>query len=91
MRDGNGTKALVRSRKSRMIAGVCAGAAEYFGIDVTLIRVLVAVVALITGGAGVLAYLVAWAMIPGEEEKASPAENVDNTKQGAGSVTGHGF
>lgn len=50
---------LVRSRKARMIAGVCAGAAEYFGWDVTLVRVLVAVVSTITGGMGVLAYLAA--------------------------------
>lgn len=89
MRDGNETKVLVRSRNGRMIAGVCAGAAEYFGIDVTLVRVLVAVVAVMTGGAGALAYLVAWAVIPGE--KASPAESFADTKQGAGSVSGHGI
>jgi phage shock protein C len=47
-----------------MVAGVCAGAAEYFGIEVTLVRVIVAVVSVITGGAGVLAYLAAWAFIP---------------------------
>ena len=80
MRDGNRTKVLVRSRKDRMVAGVCAGAAEYFGIDVTLVRALVAV---ITGGAGVLAYLAAWAIIASEGEKASPAENIANTKQDA--------
>jgi phage shock protein C len=91
MRDGNGTKILVRSRNGRMVAGVCAGAAEYLGIDVTLVRVLVAVVAVITGGAGVLAYLAAWAIIPGEGEKASPAENIANTKQDAGSASGHGI
>jgi phage shock protein C len=80
MRDRNGTKVLVRSRNGRMVAGVCAGAAEYFGIDVTLVRALVAV---ITGGAGVLAYLAAWAIILSEGEKASPAENIANTKQDA--------
>jgi phage shock protein C len=73
----------VRSRNGRMVAGVCAGAAEYFGIDVTLVRALVAVVAVITGGAGVLAYLAAWAIIASEGEKASPAENIANTKQDA--------
>jgi phage shock protein C len=57
-------KVLVRERKGRMVAGICAGAAEYFGIDVTLIRVMVAVVCILTGGVGVLAYLVAWAIIP---------------------------
>jgi phage shock protein PspC (stress-responsive transcriptional regulator) len=83
MRNGNGTKVLVRSRQGRMVAGVCAGAAEYFGIDVTLVRALAAVVAVITGGAGVLAYLAAWAIIPGEGEKTSPADNIVSAKQGA--------
>ena len=83
MRDGNGTRVLVRSRDGRMVAGVCAGAAEYFGVDVTLVRVIVTVVALITGGAGVLAYLAAWAIIPQEGEKASPAENIASAKEGA--------
>ena len=81
MRDGNGTKVLVRSRNGRMVAGVCAGAAEYFGIDVTLVRVIVAVVAVITGGAGVLAYLVAWIIIPDEGQKSSLAENMFGKKQ----------
>jgi hypothetical protein len=52
--------------------------------------VLVAVVAVMTGGVGVLAYLAAWVIIPEEGEKASPAENVANTKQGAGSGSSHG-
>jgi phage shock protein C len=91
MRDGNGAKVLVRSRNGRMVAGVCAGAAEYFGIDVTLVRVLVAVVAVITGGVGVLAYLAAWVIIPEEGEQASPAGNIANTKRGARSGSGHGI
>ncbi|MDX6343728.1 MAG: PspC domain, partial [Trebonia sp.] len=37
-----------------MVAGVCMGVAEYFGMDVTMLRVIVAVVAVITGGAGFL-------------------------------------
>jgi len=80
---GNGSKVLVRSRKGRMVAGVCAGTAEYFGVDVTLVRVIVAVVSVITGGAGVLAYLAAWVIIPGEGEKASIAQNIVTKKQDA--------
>jgi phage shock protein C len=83
MRDGNGTKVLARSRKDRMVAGVCAGAAEYFGIDVTLVRVIVAVVAVITGGAGALAYLAAWVIIPEQGETTPIAENIASTKQDA--------
>jgi len=83
MRDRNGTKVLVRSRRDRMAAGVCAGAAEYFGIDVTLVRVIVAVVAVISGGAGALAYLAAWVIIPEEGETTPIAGNIASTKQDA--------
>ena len=85
MNSGNETKVLVRSRKGRMVAGVCAGLAEYFGIDVTLARVIVAVIAVITGGAGILAYLVAWAIIPEEGEKSSIADNLVSSKQNTSS------
>ncbi len=69
MNGGNGTKVLVRNRKGRMLAGVCSGVAGYLGFDVTLVRVIVAVVCVITGGAGVLAYLAAWVIIPDEADK----------------------
>jgi phage shock protein C len=72
----DGTKVLVRSRKDRMVAGVCAGIADYFGWDVTLVRVTVAVVSVITGGTGVLAYLAAWAIVPAEGEDASIADDL---------------
>jgi phage shock protein C len=81
MRDGNGSKVLVRRRDGRMLAGVCAGVADYFGLDVTLVRVIWAVVAVITGGAGVLAYLVAWIIIPSEGQQSPVAENMDGKKQ----------
>jgi len=83
MTDGNGSKVLVRPRNGRMLAGVCAAVAGYFGLDVTLVRVIWAVVSVITGGAGVLAYLVAWVIIPGEGQKSSMAENITGTNQDA--------
>ena len=83
MNVGNGTKILVRSRKGRMVAGICAGIADYSGLDVTLVRVIVAVVSVITGGAGVLAYLAAWVIIPGEGETTSIAQNLIGAKQDA--------
>jgi phage shock protein C len=76
MRDGNEGKVLVRSRDGRMLAGVCAGVADYLGFDVTLVRVIWAVVSVLTGGVGVLAYLAAWALIPDEGQKSSIAENL---------------
>ncbi len=75
------TKVLVRSRKDRMVAGVCAGLAEYFGWDATLVRVLACVISVITGGAGILAYLAAWAIIPAEGEKMSVAEELISKNQ----------
>jgi phage shock protein C len=56
-------KKLYRSRSDSMVAGVCGGLGEYFGIDSTLIR-LVFVVATILGGHGILAYLICLILIP---------------------------
>lgn len=81
MRDRNGSKVLMRPRDGRMLAGVCAGVADYFGLDVTLVRVIWAVLAVITGGAGILAYLVAWILIPNEGQKSSVAENMVGKEQ----------
>ena len=52
-----------------MLAGVCAGVAGYFGLDVTVVRVIWAIVSVITGGAGILAYLVAWGLIPDDGQQ----------------------
>jgi phage shock protein C len=77
MTERNGSsKVLMRRRDGRMLAGVCAGIAEYFGWDVTLVRVIWAVVSVLTGGAGALAYLAAWVIIPDEGQKGSIAENL---------------
>jgi phage shock protein C len=59
---------LIRPRADRKIAGVCAGFAEYFDLDVTLVRVVWLVVALMTG-VFLIPYLVAWIVMP--EEPAS--------------------
>jgi phage shock protein C len=83
MNGGNGTKILVRSQQGRMAAGICAGIAEYSGLDVTLVRLIVTVVSVLTGGAAVLAYLAAWMIIPGEGKKTSIAQDVMGKKQHA--------
>jgi phage shock protein PspC (stress-responsive transcriptional regulator) len=56
-------KRLYRSRDNRMIAGVCGGIGEYFDVDPTIIRLLW-ILFIFAGGAGILAYLVAWIVIP---------------------------
>jgi phage shock protein C len=54
---------LTRPRNNRVIAGVCAGFALHYGWDLTLVRVLTALLALFTG-VGAVAYLIAWLIIP---------------------------
>jgi phage shock protein C len=60
-----GRRKLMRSRTDRKIAGVCAGFAEYFDLDVTVVRVVWLIVAFF-GGGGVLAYVIAWIVVPEE-------------------------
>ena len=58
--------ALRRSRNNRMIAGVCGGLGEFFGVDPFWFR-LGFLIALVPGGVpGIAAYLVLWLMVPNE-------------------------
>ncbi len=59
------SKRLYRSRTDRMLGGVCAGLGEYLDIDPTLVRVAWVVISLL-GGAGLLAYILCWIIIPEE-------------------------
>jgi phage shock protein C len=58
-------KRLYRSRKERMLAGVCGGVADYFDADPSLVRIIFVVAGLL-GGPGVLAYLIMWLVVPEE-------------------------
>ncbi|MDO4473716.1 MAG: PspC domain-containing protein [Eubacteriales bacterium] len=58
------SKKLYRSKRERMICGVCGGIAEYFNIDPTLIRLGWVLVALT--GSGLIAYFAAAIIIPDE-------------------------
>lgn len=57
-------KRLVRRRDDRMLAGVCSGVADYFGLDVTLVRLLTVLGAIFGLGSLVVAYVVAWILLP---------------------------
>lgn len=57
-------KNLVRSKKNRVIAGVCGGIGEYLEIDPVVIRLLWILLTLISFGTGILAYIIAWIIIP---------------------------
>ncbi|HEU5341422.1 PspC domain-containing protein [Edaphobacter sp.] len=58
------TGQLVRPRENRMIGGVCAGFALHYGWDLSLVRVITAVIMVLSAGAGVVAYIAAWVIIP---------------------------
>lgn len=62
---------LMRPRQGRKLAGVCLGFAEYFDLDVTLVR-LVWLVASVMTGIGILSYPIAWIVMP-DEPRALPA------------------
>ena len=56
-------RTLVRPQNDRMLAGVCAGIARYFGIDPTIVRIGWVLFSLFVGS-GVLAYLLMWLFMP---------------------------
>lgn len=66
---------LTRSTRDRWLTGVCGGIAEWTGIDVTIVRVAFAVIAL-CGGGGVLAYVLAWLIIPSDDAEESHADRL---------------
>ncbi len=74
-----GTKHLYRAQDGRMVAGVCAGLAAYFGVGPTLVRLIFAVLSIV-GGTGILIYLGAWVVIPDEVDGTSIAENLINKR-----------
>jgi phage shock protein C len=58
-------KRLVRPRQGRKIAGVCLGVAEYFDVDVTLVRLVWLITSFMTG-IGLISYPIAWIVMPEE-------------------------
>jgi phage shock protein C len=65
-------KTLYRSRDDRMAGGVCAGIADYFDLDPTVVRLLAVLVTLLSSGGAIIVYVVLWAVVP--EEPRVPAE-----------------
>jgi phage shock protein PspC (stress-responsive transcriptional regulator) len=74
-------RSLSRSTSDRMLAGVAAGVARYFGADPTVVRIIFAVLA-VFGGAGVPLYLAGWLLIPEEGCKESIATAFMHSLQG---------
>jgi len=57
-------KRLYRSEEDRLIAGVCGGLGEHFGIDPVIIRILMVILVLAGGPTGVILYALFWLLIP---------------------------
>jgi phage shock protein C len=66
---------LCRPIHGRMLAGVAAGIADYLGVDVTIIRIVFALLTVV-GGAGVPVYLAGWLLIPEEGASQSIASDL---------------
>jgi len=58
-------KKLFRSRKDRILGGVCGGLGNYLNVDPVLVRVVWAIL-FFAAGVGLLAYILAWIIIPEE-------------------------
>jgi phage shock protein PspC (stress-responsive transcriptional regulator) len=72
--------ALRRPFQDRMVAGVAAGLARYFGVDVTIVRIAFAVLTVI-GGAGIPLYLAGLLLIPDEGSDQSIASSIIESLQ----------
>lgn len=57
-------KKLYRSKKERMIGGVCGGIGKFLEIDPTVVRVIWAFMTVLSIGVGIIAYILAWIIIP---------------------------
>ena len=74
-------KKLYRSETDKVLCGVCGGIAEYFEIDPTLVRLGLVAFSLL-GGGGVLAYLIAAAIMPKKEELVKTDDFAAGTESG---------
>lgn len=62
---------LTRSRSDRMLAGVCGGLAQFFGLDASLVRIAYAILTIFTAFAGVPVHILMWIIIPEEKNRYS--------------------
>jgi len=70
----NPERKLTRSSRQKMIAGVCGGLAEYFGLDVTIVRVAYVLISVISVAfPGILAYIILMFVMPPPDATAPPA------------------
>lgn len=81
MNENHQNKRFRRSASDRFLAGVCGGIAEFLRVDSTIVRLLF-VVLTVLGFSGVFVYILAWLIMPDENEKRSLLEQVIRNFQG---------
>ncbi len=74
------TKRLYRSRKQRMVGGLCGGLGEFLGMDATVVRLIVVLITIFWPFT-ILAYLVLMLVVPEEPAAEKPAEIVETDDQ----------
>jgi len=57
-------KRLYRSKKDRILGGICAGLGEHLDVDPNIIRLIWAAVTVLSFGVGIIVYILAWILIP---------------------------
>ncbi|BDC35649.1 PspC domain-containing protein [Candidatus Methanoliparum sp. LAM-1] len=73
-------KRLYRSKKNKIIGGVCGGIAEYLDIDPTVIRIIYVLLTIFTEFLpGIIVYLLLWLIIPNEPEKDDEIKEIEKT------------
>jgi phage shock protein C len=72
---------LTRSRSDRVFAGVCGGLAAYMGLDPVLVRVLYVALTFLSGGTGILLYVLAWIIVPAAGEDMTPLAPKDESSK----------
>ncbi|MCG5217737.1 PspC domain-containing protein [Streptosporangium soli] len=82
MNENTNVKKLRRTRRGRVIAGVCSGVGDYIGVDANIIRIALAI-ATFFGGLGVGIYAIGWLLLPDEDKDSSIVQDlVDKQKSG---------
>lgn len=76
---------LTRSSSDKMLGGVCGGLSKYIGVDVSLVRLVTALIVIFTGF-GPLIYLLMWAILP---EDGTNRSGLDQLKDEAGKLKGN--
>jgi len=80
--NNNGPQKIYRSKSQRVIGGVCGGMAEYFNIDVLLIR-LAWIFATLLAGSGIIGYIACLILIPDNPDQQTPEKHNKTSGEGA--------